>query len=66
MENWIKVLEQKTLEMKNIKESEIISVLPFNILESWDNFMRGKTCPVLDDGDHGVYAWDLNQFLNTF
>ena len=66
MENWIKILEQKTLTQKNIKESEIISVLPFNILESWDNFMRGKTCPVLDDGDHGVYAWDLNQFLNTF
>jgi len=66
MENWIKVLEQKTLETKDIKESEIISVLPFNMIELWDNFMRGKTCPILDDGDHGVYTWDLNQFLNTF
>lgn len=66
MENWIKILEQKTLDNKNIKESEVISVLPFNVLEAWDNFMRGKTCPILEDGDHGVYAWDLNQFLNTF
>jgi hypothetical protein len=66
MENWIKILEQKTLTQKNIKESEIISVLPFNVLESWDNFMRGKTCPILDNGDYGVYNWDLNQFLNKF
>jgi len=66
MENWIKILEQKTLEKKDIKESEVLSVLPFGLVESWDNLMRGKTCPILDDGDHGVYAWDLNQFLNTF
>lgn len=64
MENWIKVLEQKTLEKKDIKESEILSVLPFELLEAWDNYMRGKTCPVLDSGDYGVYTWDLNQFLN--
>lgn len=63
MENWIKILEQKTLDKKDIKESEVISVLPFNVLEAWDNFMRGKTCPILEDGDHGVYSWDLNQFL---
>jgi len=63
MENWIKILEQKTLEKKDIKESEVISVLPFNVLEAWDNFMRGKTCPILEDGDYGVYSWDLNQFL---
>lgn len=66
MENWIKILEQKTLEKKDIKESEVLSVLPYEILESWDNFMRGKTCPLLDDGDYGIYSWDLNQFLNTF
>ena len=66
MENWIKILEQKTLEKKDIKESEVLCALPFELLEAWDNFMRGKTCPILDDGDHGIYAWDLNQFLSTF
>ena len=66
MENWLKILEEKTLEKRNMRESEVISVLPFDLLEAWDNFMRGKTCPILDDGDPGVYAWDLNQFLNTF
>lgn len=64
MENWINILEQKTLEKKHIKESEVLSVIPFEMLESWDNFMRGKTCPILDNGDHGVYTWDLNQFLH--
>ena len=66
MENWIKILEQKILEKRNIKESEVISTLPFNLLETWDNFMRGKTGPILDDGDHGVYSLDVNQFLNKF
>lgn len=66
MENWINILEQKTIKEKNIKESEVLSVLPFELVESWDNFMRGKTCPILDDGDHGIYTWDLSQFLNKF
>jgi len=66
MENWIKTLKQKTINNGNIKESEIISIIPFEMIEKWDNFMRGKTCPLLDDGDHGVYTWDLNQFLNSF
>jgi hypothetical protein len=26
--------------------------------------MRGKTCPILDTGDHGVYPWDLSQFVD--
>ena len=66
MESWIKILEQKTLEQRDIKESEVLSVLPYEIVESWDNFMRGKTCPILDNGDYGVYIQDLNQFLNKF
>lgn len=65
MENWINHLKQKTHQSGNIKESEILYVLPFELVELWDNFMRGKTCPILDNGDHGVYAWDLKQFLNS-
>jgi hypothetical protein len=30
----------------------------------WDVFMRGKTCPILENGEQGVYGWDLKQFLN--
>ena len=66
MNDWIEILKEKSLEGQAIKESEILINIPSNLLEEWDNFMRGKTCPVLDDGDHGVYTWDLGQFLNKF
>jgi hypothetical protein len=64
MNNWIEILNQKTLEASTIKESEILINLPTELLNEWDNFMRGKTCPIMDDGDHGVFSWDLSMFLN--
>lgn len=64
MKNWIEILNQKASEADSIKESEILINLPVELQNDWDNFMRGKTCPVMDDGDHGVFSWDLTQFLN--
>jgi hypothetical protein len=66
MKNWMNVLETLTLQGKVIKESEVLFNLPQELHNDWDNFMRGKTCPILDNGDYGVYGWDLNQFLNKF
>jgi hypothetical protein len=66
MKNWMNVLETLTLQDKVIKESEVLFNLPQELHNDWDNFMRGKTCPILDNGDYGVYGWDLNQFLNKF
>lgn len=66
MNNWISILEELSLSDKNIKESEVLFNLPQNLHNDWDNFMRGKTCPILDNGDYGVYSWDLSQFLNKF
>jgi hypothetical protein len=66
MRNWINILNQKSLEANEIKESEILINIPRELVNEWDNFMRGKTCPILDDGDHGVFSWDLKQFLNKF
>jgi hypothetical protein len=66
MKNWMSILENLSLENKAIKESEVLFNLPQELHTEWDNFMRGKTCPLLDNGDHGVYTWDLNQFLNKF
>jgi hypothetical protein len=66
MNNWIQNLEKISLNAGHIKESEILFNLPSSLHNDWDNFMRGKTCPVLENGDHGVYSWDLNQFLNRF
>jgi hypothetical protein len=62
----MRILENLSLQDKTIKESEILFNLPQELHSDWDNFMRGKTCPILDNGDHGVYSWDLNQFLNKF
>ena len=66
MKNWSQILNEKSLDAQAIKESEILINIPNELREEWDNFMRGKTCPILDDGDHGVYSWDLGHFLNKF
>ena len=66
MNDWISILEKLSLSDKNIKDSEVLFNVPQTLHNDWDNFMRGKTCPLLDNGDHGVYTWDLNQFLNKF
>jgi hypothetical protein len=64
MNNWTNILENLSIQDNAIKESEILFNLPHELHNDWDNFMRGKTCPLLNNGDHGVYKWDLNQFLN--
>jgi hypothetical protein len=64
MSNWTDNLKLLTLENDAIPESKILTILPHEKYNDWDNFMRGKTCPILDNGDHGVYSWDLKQFLN--
>jgi hypothetical protein len=66
MKNWMNILEALTLQGKVIKESEVLFNLPRELHTEWDDFMRGKTCPLLENGDHGVYGWDLSQFLNRF
>lgn len=66
MNTWMNILESLSLQEKEIKESEVLFNLPQELHTEWDNFMRGKTCPLLENGDHGVYCWDLSQFLNRF
>ena len=60
---WIKDLEELS-ENNTIKESEILDIIPQDTHPHWDIFMRGKTCPILENGKRGVYGWDLKQFLN--
>jgi hypothetical protein len=61
---WIEQLE-KLSRKEIIKETEILAIIPEDTHMYWDAFMRGKTCPILENGDHGVYGWDLKQFLNS-
>ena len=63
MNNWTEKLQILSLESNALPESKILSNLPYEKQNDWDNFMRGKTCPILDNGDYGVYSWDLKQFL---
>lgn len=63
MNDWSENLKQMCLKSTPISEGEILCKLPYELHNEWDNFMRGKTCPILDNGDHGVYSWDLKQFL---
>lgn len=60
--NW-KDLCKELCENSVIKESEILYNMPSSYHCKWDEHMRGKTCPLLDNGEHGVYSWDLEQFL---
>lgn len=60
--NWKQNLENLCVD-SCIAESKILINIPQEYHSDWDNFMRGKTCPLLDNGDHGVYSWDLKQFL---
>ena len=61
---WIEDLEELS-KNETIKESQILSIIPSDTIPYWDIFMRGKTCPLLENGDHGVYGLDLKQFLNN-
>jgi hypothetical protein len=64
MNEWSQKLKLLCLKESSISEAEILCNLPYELHNEWDNFMRGKTCPVSDNGDHGVYSWDLKQFLS--
>jgi len=65
MTTWTDNLKLLTSENDAIPESKILTILPHEKYNDWDNFMRGKTCPILDNGDYGVYSWDLKKFLDN-
>jgi hypothetical protein len=66
MKNWIENLKEKSRDFEFATESLVLSELPSELVEDWEIFMRGKTCPILENGDHGVYVWDLHQFLSRY
>jgi hypothetical protein len=66
MKKWIENLKEKSCGFGALTESLVLSELPSELIEDWENHMRGKTCPILENGDHGVYVWDLHQFLSRY
>ena len=48
-----------------ISDEQISLDLPEKYKPEFEEFMRGKTCPILDNGQRGVYSWDFEQYLKT-
>lgn len=50
----------------NIISDEQISLdLPEKYKSEFEEFMRGKTCAILENGQRGVYSRDFEQYLKT-
>jgi hypothetical protein len=62
MKNWIESLKEKSRDFEYVSEDLILSELPSELIEEWEKYMRGKTCPIIDTGI-GIYSCDLRQFL---
>ena len=49
-----------------ISEEQISLDLPEIYKPEFENFMRGKTCPILlENGQRAVYSWDFEEYLKT-
>jgi hypothetical protein len=49
-----------------LREEDILRDMPLEKHNDWHNYMIGKTCPLLDNNDLGVYRWDLDSFLQKY
>lgn len=47
----------------HVPESEIQRVMPKNLKPSWEEYMRGKTVMMTDNGTEGIYPCDLMGFV---
>jgi hypothetical protein len=45
-------------------EKEVLEIIPEHLHNFWESYMRGKTCPRVDE-EPRVYPWDLPGFLKT-
>lgn len=41
---------------------EVLKTIPTELHPQWESYMRGKTCPYIQN-ELGVYPWDLPAFL---
>jgi len=42
---------------------QILRLIPEEYHLKFEELMRGKTCLILDNGEKGVYSWDLEQII---
>ena len=62
--SWKEQLQYLCKKNSIVTNQQILSLLPGGYNLKFEELMRGKTCPLLDNGERGVYSWDLEQFLN--
>lgn len=46
-----------------VTDQQIYSILPAEYHLKFEELMRGKTCPIDENGNKCVYGWDLKQIL---
>ena len=62
---WKEQLQHLCKESSIISNRQIYSILPGGgSFLKFEELMRGKTCPIADNGDKCVYSWDLERILN--
>lgn len=62
--SWKEQLQCLCKKNSIVTNQQILSLLPDGYHLKFEELMRGKTCPLLDNRERGVYSWDLEQFLN--
>ena len=64
-QHWAEQLLDVCKTTSIISDEQISLDLPEKYKPEFEEFMRGKTCPILDNGQRGVYSWDFEQYLKT-
>ena len=64
-QHWAEQLLDVCKTTSVISEEQISLDLPEKYKPEFEEFMRGKTCPILDNGQRGVYSWDFERYLKT-
>ena len=61
--SWKEQLQYLSKESPVILDQQILRLIPEEYHLKFEELMRGKTCPILDNGEKGVYSWDLEQIV---
>jgi hypothetical protein len=67
--NWLQKIRKSKVQIDHfeaISENVIQELIPDELKDSWNKFIRGQTGPVMDDGSFGVYIWDWDRFAEKF
>jgi hypothetical protein len=60
---WKLQLHKLYKESLMVSDKQILRLIPEEYHSKFEELMRGKTCLILDNGEKGVYSWDLEQIV---